>query len=153
MWKGGVRVILIDEEERILMVCHNHDGKDIWMVPGGGIEVGENSIEAAKREMLEETGLLVEVGDLIWHVEEVTQERGQRFVNFFLAKPLAGEAKLGRDPEYDNGNQVLVRLEFMTKDQIMNLPRVYPEYLRNELWDIIKGSKRPKTYRIRSKDD
>ena len=57
MWTGGVRVILLDDQRRMLMVCQHHDGKDIWMVPGGGIEEGEYSIDAAVRELEEETGI------------------------------------------------------------------------------------------------
>ena len=38
MWIGGVRVVILDKENRILMVKQHHDEKDIWMVPGGGIE-------------------------------------------------------------------------------------------------------------------
>ena len=53
MWIGGVRVVIYDEEGKILMVKQSHEGKDIWMVPGGGIEEGENSKEAAVREVLD----------------------------------------------------------------------------------------------------
>ena len=53
MWVGGVRVVLQDEEGRILMVRQHHEDRDLWMVPGGGIEEGENSIEAAVREVKE----------------------------------------------------------------------------------------------------
>ena len=67
MWIGGVRVVILDKENRILMVKQHHDEKDIWMVPGGGIEEGESSMAAAVREMKEETGLDVEIDRLIWH--------------------------------------------------------------------------------------
>ena len=57
MWTGGVRVIILDDENRMLMVKQHHEDHDIWMVPGGGIEAGENAAEAAVREVKEETGL------------------------------------------------------------------------------------------------
>jgi len=44
MWIGGVRVVIPDEEGMILMEKQHHDERDIWMVPGGGFEEGENSI-------------------------------------------------------------------------------------------------------------
>ena len=93
MWTGGVRVIVLDEDNRILMVKQEHPERTVWMVPGGGIEEGENSAQAAVREVREETGLEVEILGLIWHVEEVS-ERGQRFVNFFRAVLRGGKPAL-----------------------------------------------------------
>ena len=42
MWTGGVRVIVLDDENRILMVRQDHPERSVWMVPGGGIEDGES---------------------------------------------------------------------------------------------------------------
>ena len=64
MWIGGVRVIVMDDKNRMLMVCQHHEDRDIWMVPGGGIEEGESSLEAAVREVDEETGLDVQIEKL-----------------------------------------------------------------------------------------
>ncbi|WP_051280624.1 NUDIX domain-containing protein [Anaerovorax odorimutans] len=138
MWIGGVRVIVPDEMGRILMVKQRHEGRDIWMVPGGAIEEGENALQAAVREVEEETGLKIKVKRLLWHVEEVSQERGQRFVNFFLAEIIGGMAKLGSDPEFDEDNQVLKELRFFTRKELCKLPIVYPEYLKTELWEALE---------------
>lgn len=138
MWTGGVRVIIPDEEGNILMVKQRHEGNDIWMVPGGGIEEGENSAEAAVREVFEETGLDIRIVRLLWHVEEVSAARGQRFVNFFLAEITGGELSLGKDPEFDSSNQVLREVKFMSKGEILNLERIYPEYLKTELWEALE---------------
>lgn len=136
MWIGGVRVVILDRQNRMLMVKHTHDGKEIWMVPGGGIEEGESSIDAAVREIREETGLDIEVGKLIWHVEEVS-ERGQRFVNFFTGRIIGGQLALGFDPEFDETHQVLGDVQFMTREEIENVPNLYPSYLRDEFWRFL----------------
>jgi len=143
MWTGGVRVVIPDEEGRILMVKQSHEGKEIWMVPGGGIEAGENAAEAAVREVLEETGLKVRINRLLWHVEEISESRGQRFVNFFLAEKVGGSLGLGADPEFDRDHQVLREARFLSKKENLALDRVYPEYLRTELWEALE----PKYYR------
>lgn len=137
MWTGGVRVIVLDEENRILMVKHDHPERTVWMVPGGGIEEGESSQQAAVREVLEETGLEVEITGLIWHVEEVS-ERGQRFVNFFRARVTGGQLKLGHDPELTDSGQVLVDIGFMSREDVAALENVYPEFLRRELWQHLE---------------
>ena len=137
MWKGGVRVIVLDEENRILMVKHDHPERTVWMVPGGGIEEGESSAQAAAREVFEETGLEVEVSGLVWHVEEVS-ERGQRFVNFFRARVTGGELKLGHDPELAGEEQVLADIRFMSREEVAALENLYPEFLRHELWQHLE---------------
>ena len=138
MWTGGVRVVLPDEEGRILMVKQSHEGKDIWMVPGGGIEAGENAAEAAIREVLEETGLEIRISRLLWHVEEVSEKRGQRFVNFFLGEIIGGQLGLGMDPEFDGQSQVLREVRFLSKREILGLNQVYPEYMKTELWEALE---------------
>lgn len=137
MWVGGVRVVILDNENRVLMVCQHHEDRDIWMVPGGGIEDGEDTLHAGIRELLEETGLEIEMGPLLWHVEEVSESRGQRFVNFFMGRLVGGDMHLGADPEFDDSHQVLKDVKFMTKEELQAAEHVYPVYLKDELWDIL----------------
>ncbi len=53
--------IVINEKNEILMIKNNRRG---WEFPGGQVEVGENVISAVRREILEETGIDAEVGEL-----------------------------------------------------------------------------------------
>ena len=54
---------LIFDEGRVLL-AHRRD-IDWWNLPGGGMEVGETVDEALRREVAEETGLEVEVEQLV----------------------------------------------------------------------------------------
>lgn len=149
LWTGGVRVALFNEEGKVLLVKQHHENKEIWMVPGGGIEEGETSQDAAIREVMEETGLIIHIDRLLWHVEEVSEERGQRFVNFFLGNIIGGQPELGSDPEFGDDDQVLEDLRFFSKEELAQLEYIYPDYLRDELWDelTVDGSKG--VYKIR----
>lgn len=149
MWAGGVRVVLFNEQNQILLVKQHHEDRDIWMVPGGGIEEGESSQDAAIREVMEETGLIVHIERLLWHVEEVSEERGQRFVNFFLGSIIGGQPELGSDPEFGEDDQVLEDLKFFSREELSQIEHIYPDYLRDELWDelTVEGSR--SVYKIR----
>lgn len=137
MWVGGVRVIIPDESNRILLVCQHHEDKDIWLPPGGSIDPGETSLEAAVREVEEETGLLVDLVTMLWHVEEVG-DRGQRFAVYFLGEAKGGTLALGADPEFAEDQQVLKDLRYFSQEEIGQLPYVYPPYLIDEVWKLLK---------------
>ncbi len=55
----GVRLLVENEKGEVLLVRHTY--VDGWYLPGGGVERGETAEAAARKELLEETGL--KVGD------------------------------------------------------------------------------------------
>jgi ADP-ribose pyrophosphatase YjhB (NUDIX family) len=58
---------VIVQQDRLLLVERARDpGIGRWAVPGGRVEPGETLAEAARREVLEETGLEVSIGDIAW---------------------------------------------------------------------------------------
>lgn len=56
-------VILRDEHGRFLIEKPNY--RDHWLLPGGSVDPGEDARQCARREVLEELGLDVEVGRLL----------------------------------------------------------------------------------------
>ena len=124
MNKVRVRVsgILI-ENDKILLV--NHSGLTpnsiFWSPPGGGIEFGENSKDALKREFMEETGLEVKVGDFLF-INEVKTNNLHAIELFFEVKKLSGNIVIGKDPEHEL-NQLIINVEFLSLDQLHKLPK------------------------------
>ena len=57
--RPSVRIVCLDALSRVLLLQWRDpsNGELLWEPPGGGIESGESSIEAARRELVEETGL------------------------------------------------------------------------------------------------
>ena len=50
--------LIYDHQGRVLMI-RTHKWSNLWGIPGGKIKWGESSLDALKRELLEETGLLI----------------------------------------------------------------------------------------------
>jgi ADP-ribose pyrophosphatase YjhB (NUDIX family) len=58
-----------DEQGRLLLIRRANDpGRGLWSLPGGRVEPGEDDAAALVREMAEETGLVVQPGDLVGRV-------------------------------------------------------------------------------------
>lgn len=96
-------MVLRDGE--VLLVKRKHEpGKGLWSIPGGLVELGERLRDAVKREILEETGMEVEVGELLDVVDNIVRDEEGR-VRFhyvlvdFLAEPLGGSPAASGDAE------------------------------------------------------
>ncbi len=61
------------------VLIHRAEADDFWALPGGRAELREAGHETLMREMLEETGLAVNVGRLVWIIENFFHYRGVAF--------------------------------------------------------------------------
>ncbi len=98
----GVGAIII-EDDRVVLVKRLHPPlQDKWSIPGGVLEVGELVREAAVREAREETGLIVEPGELLGVYDRVLRNLEQRVQYHyvlidFLCRRVAGDLVAASD--------------------------------------------------------
>ncbi len=94
------RVVLLDSEDRILLMKgrlpSDPTAPGAWFTVGGGVEPGESLVEAALREIREETGFAdARVGEVLWRGEQIHHDRKGRPVlvreTFLLARCAGGE--------------------------------------------------------------
>jgi|SRR5581483_5375488 len=98
----GVGAIII-EDNRVLLVKRAHPPlQGEWSIPGGVLEVGEMLRDAARREVLEETGLTAEPSELLGVYDRVLRDGGGNTLYHyvlidFLCQRVRGEVQAGSD--------------------------------------------------------
>jgi len=109
------------EGDRLLLVNHAglRDG-DFWAPPGGGVEFGESAMDALAREFVEETGLLVDVGEFLFVCELVAPPL-HAVELFFSVKPVGGTLITGTDPE-DGTFGGIREARYHSFSELSNLP-------------------------------
>ena len=124
----GVGAVIVRGERALLVRRATKPLKDEWSVPGGVLELGEKLRVGAAREALEETGLTVEVGEVLDVFDSIFPDADGRtqyhFVLIdFLCRPLAGEAKAGSD---------VSDVRWVREDELANLK------LRDSIADVVR---------------
>ncbi len=88
----SVVAVIVDADEQVLLTKRNvRPFKDLWVMPGGKIDLGEAIMKALHREVMEEVGLEVEVEDLIDVFEHLTpgDENDHFIILYYLCRPLS----------------------------------------------------------------
>lgn len=101
----GIGAVVLDGDGRILLVKHVPKRDDFWggqwMVPGGGLELGETLEVGVVREVEEETNLKVEVLRHVSTLDRIVMEGDGVKIHVvyvdFLVRPVGGELRPGSD--------------------------------------------------------
>ncbi len=110
----GSALLVKDDTDRILLGQRNKDPqRGFWVIPGGKIHAFERIADAAVREIHEETGLAVEVGDHFKVYEIVNPPNEHRIVIYSWAKLIGGTP---------NASDDLSEVRFFRADELGNLP-------------------------------
>lgn len=109
--------IVLDPDGRILLIRRGQEpAKGCWSVPGGRVEPGEDDAAAVAREVLEETGLAVVVGDLAGTVERDAPDGSVFVINDYRCVPVEG-VELAAVVAGDDADEV----GWFTPDQVRGL--------------------------------
>lgn len=100
----GVAAVVLRENQVLLVQRGREPGKGSWGLPGGMLELGETLAEGARREVMEECGVEIEVGPLVAVFEPVQRDEDGRLrfhyvVVDYLARYVSGEPRPDDDAD------------------------------------------------------
>ena len=121
--RKGVGVALINNNNQIFVAKRIDNPNDFWQIPQGGIDKGENPMEAALRELKEETSI-----KSVKLIRQINDE-----ITYYLPDSLLGIIWKGK---YKGQTQKWFIMRFIGNDKEINLKTKYPEFLEWKWTDI-----------------
>ena len=124
----GVGIVLLNDNNEVFVGKRIDNPKDFWQMPQGGVDKSENFLDAAKRELEEETS--IKNVKLIKEIED--------WLTYELPKDLLGKIWKGK---YRGQKQKWFIMKFLGNKNEININTKKPEFLN---WKWINPSKLPK---------
>jgi len=112
----GVGIVLLNSKNKVFVGKRIDNPQNFWQMPQGGIDVNENFLEAAKRELEEETGI---------KTVKIIKELDSWFI-YELPQDLLGKIWQGK---YRGQKQKWFIMRFLGKNDEINIKTLHPEFL------------------------
>ena len=114
--RNGVGIILLNHENKVFVGKRIDNPKNFWQMPQGGVNQNEDLLQAAKRELEEETSI-----KSIKLIKEISE-----WLEYELPKNLLGKVLEGK---YRGQKQKWFIMKFVGKDNEINVKTKNPEFL------------------------
>ncbi|WP_028855780.1 NUDIX domain-containing protein [Psychrilyobacter atlanticus] len=107
---------ILEKDDELLLVKHIKNNNEYYLLPGGGVDHGEDFKTALKREFMEECNLDVEVEDMVFISEGIAPNGGRHIVNvYFKVSYIGGDLQVGLD------GSNLIGVEYIKKSELENV--------------------------------
>jgi mutator protein MutT len=125
----GVGAIIVNAQGDLFLARRGPLAKNergLWEFPGGSVEFGERLADALRREIREEYGVEIEVGELLDVVDHILPQEKQHWVSpTYICRVLSGEPRImepGKCTEigWFNPDQVPAELTVITQENLRN---------------------------------
>ncbi len=142
----GARVLLLDTTDRVLLI-HAMDPEDPghhwWELPGGGLDDGEDLVDAARREVAEESGIMLPtLGRELWVRESRFRYQGRdhhRIEHVFLGHTPSTVPQAALKPT-ENEKAGLIERRWWSAAELRHCQdKLLPDNLPELLDDLLAG--------------
>ena len=113
--RSGVGIVVLNKDNQVFVAKRIDNQKDFWQMPQGGVDIGEDYLKAAYRELEEETS--INNIQLIKEIDGLT--------TYNLPKDLLGIIWKGK---YKGQEQKWFVVRFLGKDTEINIKTKHPEF-------------------------
>ena len=124
-YRSGVGIVVLNKENKVFVARRIDNPKNFWQMPQGGVDKNENYLNAALRELEEETS--------IKSVELIKELDG--LITYDLPDHLLGIIWKGR---YKGQTQKWFLMRFVGSDNEINIKTKHPEFLEWKWVDLKK---------------
>jgi ADP-ribose pyrophosphatase YjhB (NUDIX family) len=125
--KPCVGALILDQAKLLLVKRAQEPFKGYWDIPGGFLEAGEHPETGVLREILEETGLHIQLDKLLGIFMDIYETTGDPTLNlFYTANVTGGEAQAGSDATHLHWfdlNALPERIAFKSAHEVLALLR------------------------------
>ena len=125
--RTGVGAIVLNKNNQVFVGKRKDNPGKYWQMPQGGVDKGENYIDAMKRELSEETS--IKNIEILKEIDEWTE---YELPNYLLGKIWKGK--------YRGQKQKWFIVRYLGKDEEINLKTKHPEFIE---WKWIELEKLP----------
>tara|TARA_B100001121_G_scaffold50876_1_gene44319 strand:+ start:836 stop:1312 length:477 start_codon:yes stop_codon:yes gene_type:complete len=121
--RRGVGIVVLNKDNKIFVAKRIDNPKNFWQMPQGGVDIGEDFLTAAYRELEEETS--------IKNVELIQEIDGS--ITYELPKHLLGKIWKGK---YKGQKQKWFLMRYLGNDKDINIKTAKPEFLEWKWIDV-----------------
>jgi 8-oxo-dGTP diphosphatase len=114
----GVGAIIVRKGKVLLVKRGIEPSKGLWAIPGGTLKLGETLQECAAREILEETGIKIKVGECIYVFDFIKRDSKRKIKFHFVIVDFAADYVSGEPQGADDA----LDARWLSRSELSDLP-------------------------------